>query len=75
MPINIAKPRQKVPLPGRPDAAAIGAERWREAVRSLPDETTGLRDVNVPESDPVNAVLESLGATLTARQHEMALEL
>jgi [glutamine synthetase] adenylyltransferase / [glutamine synthetase]-adenylyl-L-tyrosine phosphorylase len=31
MPNNIAKPRQKVPLPGRPDAAAVGAERWREA--------------------------------------------
>ena len=47
----------------------------RELLGSLPDETTGVRYVNGPEGDPVNAVLESLGATLTARQHEMLLRL
>ena len=47
----------------------------RDLLGSLPDETTGVRYVNVPEGDPVNAVLESLGATLTARQHEMLLKL
>ncbi len=41
MPINIAEPRQKVPLPGRPDAAAVGAERWREAAEKPAD--SGLR--------------------------------
>src|SRR5688572_12500006 len=41
MPINIAKPRQKVPLPGRPDAAAIGAERWREAAEKSGDSALG----------------------------------
>src|SRR5262249_45205939 len=37
MPNNIAKPRQKVPIPGRPEAAAIGAGRWREAAEKLAD--------------------------------------
>jgi ribosomal protein S18 acetylase RimI-like enzyme len=55
--------------------AADDEDVIRDLLGSLPDETTGLRYVNVPESDPVNAVLESLGATLTARQHEMVLEL
>ena len=37
MPTNIAKPWQKVPFPGRPDAAAVGAERWRESTEKLAD--------------------------------------
>jgi glutamate-ammonia-ligase adenylyltransferase len=41
MPNNIAKPRQKVPLPGRPDAAAVGAERWRESTEKFADSGLG----------------------------------
>ena len=41
MPNNIAKPRQKVPLPGRPDAAAVGAERWRESTEKFADSGAG----------------------------------
>jgi len=37
MPINIAKQRQKVPRPGRSDAAARGADRWREIAEKLSD--------------------------------------
>ncbi len=37
MPNTIAKTWQFVPLPGRPDAARIGAERWHEAAASAPD--------------------------------------
>ena len=55
--------------------AADDEDAIRDLLGSLPDETTGVRYVNVPEGDPVNAVLESLGGTLTARQHEMVLEL
>lgn len=47
----------------------------RELVGSLPEGTTGLRYLNGPEGDPANAVLESLGATQVARQHELLLEL
>jgi predicted N-acetyltransferase YhbS len=54
---------------------AGGEEAIRDLLGSLPDETTGVRYVNVPEGDPVNAVLESLGGTRTARQHEMLLRL
>ncbi|HUQ22258.1 MAG TPA: GNAT family N-acetyltransferase [Gaiellaceae bacterium] len=42
---------------------------------SLPEETTRLSYLNGPEGDPLNAVLESLGGTRVARQHEMLLEL
>ena len=55
--------------------SAGGKDAIRELLGSLPDETTGVRYVNVPEGDPVNAVLASLGGTQTARQHEMLLEL
>jgi GNAT superfamily N-acetyltransferase len=41
----------------------------------LPEDTTRLWYMNGPEGDPVNAVLESLGGTQVARQHEMLLEL
>ena len=55
--------------------AADGEDAIRDLLGSLPDETTGLRYVNGAEGDLVNTVLESLGGTLTARQHEMVLEL
>ncbi len=55
--------------------AADDEDAIRDLLGSLPDETTGIRYVNVPEGDPVNAVLESLGGTQAARQHEMVLEL
>lgn len=42
---------------------------------SLPEDTTRLWYLNGPEGDPVNALLESLGGTQVARQHEMLLEL
>ena len=41
---------------------------------SLPEDTTRLWYMNGPEGDPLNAVLESLGGTQVARQHEMLLE-
>ena len=41
MPNNIAKPWRNVPLPGRPDAAAVGAERWREAAEKAADSALG----------------------------------
>lgn len=46
-----------------------------ELLGSLPEDTTRLWYMNGPEGDPVNAVLESLGGTQVARQHEMLLEL
>jgi predicted N-acetyltransferase YhbS len=46
-----------------------------ELLGSLPDGTAGLRYLNGPAGDPVNAVLQSLGGTQVARQHEMLLEL
>ncbi len=55
--------------------AADDEDAIRDLLGSLPDETTGVRYVNVPEGDPASAVLESLGATRTARQHEMVVEL
>ena len=68
-------------LPGlgrdRIDRPARSGRRGRDprpaGLASRRDDRPPLR--NVPEGDPVNAVLESLGATLTARQHEMVLEL
>ena len=36
MPNTIAKTWQFVPLPGRPDAARIGAERWRDVAEADP---------------------------------------
>ena len=55
--------------------AAEDAGAIRALLGSLPEGTTGLRYLNGPEGDPANAVLESLGATQVARQHEMLLEL
>lgn len=55
--------------------AAHEEEAIRELLGSLPEETTGLRYLNGPEGDPANAVLESLGATQVARQHELLLAL
>ena len=55
--------------------AAADEDAIRGLLGSLPDETTGVHYVNAPEGDPVSAVLESLGATQTARQHEMLLRL
>lgn len=46
-----------------------------ELLGSLPDGTVGLRYLNGPDGDPVNAVLESLGGKQVARQHEMVLAL
>jgi ribosomal protein S18 acetylase RimI-like enzyme len=46
-----------------------------ELLGSLPDGTAGLRYLNGPAGDPVNAVLEALGGTRVARQHEMVLQL
>jgi ribosomal protein S18 acetylase RimI-like enzyme len=51
------------------------AEAVRALVESLPTGTTGVRYLNGPEGDPVNAALEALGGTCVARQHEMLLEL
>ena len=42
---------------------------------SLPEDTERLWYMNGPEGDPLNAVLESLGGTQVARQHEMLREL
>jgi len=42
---------------------------------SLPEDTVRLWYLNGPEGDPLNAVLESLGGTQVARQHEMVLDL
>jgi ribosomal protein S18 acetylase RimI-like enzyme len=55
--------------------AAHSEEAIRDLLGSLPSETTGVRYVNAVERDPVSAVLESLGGTRSARQHEMVLEL
>ena len=55
--------------------AAADEDAIRGLLGSLPEETTGVRYVNVPEADPVGAVLDSLGAAQTARQHEMLLRL
>jgi GNAT superfamily N-acetyltransferase len=41
---------------------------------SLPEDTERLWYLNGPEGDPLNAVLESLGGTQVARQHEMLLD-
>lgn len=46
-----------------------------QLLESLPRDTGGLRYLNGPAGGPVNAVLASLGATQTARQHELLLEL
>lgn len=50
-------------------------EAIRGLLGSLPANTTGIRYLNGPEGDPLNAVLKSLGGTQVARQHEMVLEL
>jgi hypothetical protein len=55
--------------------AAGDAEVIRALIESLPEGTTGVRYLNGPEGDPVNAALEALGGTCVARQHEMLLEL
>ena len=55
--------------------AAGDADAIRALIESLPAGTTGVRYLNGPESDPVNAALEALGGTCVARQHEMLLEL
>jgi ribosomal protein S18 acetylase RimI-like enzyme len=55
--------------------AAGDADGIRDLVESLPEGTTGVRYLNGPEGDPVNAALEALGGTCVARQHEMLLEL
>lgn len=55
--------------------AAGDADAIRALIESLPEGTTGVRYLNGPESDPVNDVLEALGGTCVARQHEMLLEL
>jgi len=41
MPNTIAKTWQFVPLPGRPDAARVGAERWHDAASFMPDSVLG----------------------------------
>ena len=59
-------------------ASILQAAGDADAIRgleSLPAGTTGVRDLNGPEGDPVNAALEALGGTWVARQHEMLLEL
>ena len=55
--------------------AAGDADAIRGLIESLPAGTTGVRYLNGPEGDPVNAALEALGGTCVARQHEMLLEL
>ena len=55
--------------------AAGDADAVRALIESLPDGTTGVRYLNGPEGDPVNAALEALGGACVARQHEMLLEL
>jgi ribosomal protein S18 acetylase RimI-like enzyme len=55
--------------------AAGDADAVRALIESLPGGTTGVRYLNGPEGDPVNAVLETLGGACVARQHEMLLEL
>ena len=55
--------------------AAGDADAIRALIESLPEGTTGVRYLNGPEGDPVNAALEALGGTCVARQHEMLLEL
>jgi ribosomal protein S18 acetylase RimI-like enzyme len=55
--------------------AAEDDQAIRELLGSLPEDTVGLRYLNGPAGDPVNAVLESLGGTQAARQHEMVLAL
>jgi len=55
--------------------AAGDADAIRRLVESLPAGTTGVRYLNGPEGEPVNAALEALGGTCVARQHEMLLEL
>ena len=55
--------------------AAGDADAIRARVESLPEGTTGVRYLNGPEGDPVNAALEAFGGTCVARQHEMLLEL
>ncbi len=55
--------------------AADSEDAIRALLGSLPNETSGVRYVNVPEGDPAIAVFESLGGTLAARQHEMVLTL
>ena len=62
-------------IPSIVQLTAGDEEAIRDLLGSLPDETTGMRYVNVPEGDPANAVLESLGGTRTARQHELMLGL
>lgn len=47
----------------------------REALRSLPVEVTALSFLNGPAGDPFCRAIDSLGGTLSARQHEMLLEL
>jgi ribosomal protein S18 acetylase RimI-like enzyme len=55
--------------------AAGDADAIRALIESLPAGTTGVRYLNGPQGDPVNAALEALGGTCVARQHEMLLEL
>ena len=55
--------------------AAADEQAIHELLGSLPEETVGLRYLNGPEGDPVNVVLESLGGTQVARQHELVLHL
>ncbi len=55
--------------------AAEDDRALHELLGSLPDDTVGLRYLNGPEGDPVNAVLEALGGTQVARQHELMLHL
>jgi ribosomal protein S18 acetylase RimI-like enzyme len=54
---------------------ADGEDTILQLLGSLPEDTTRLWYLNGPECDPLNAVLESLGGTQAARQHEMLLEL
>jgi ribosomal protein S18 acetylase RimI-like enzyme len=63
--------RMAAGIAGLQQVAAEDDQAIHELLGSLPEDTVGLRYLNGPKGDPVNAVLASLGGTRVARQHEM----
>ena len=55
--------------------AAEDDDAVRELIGSLPADTTAVQLLNLPAGGPVGGTLESLGGTVSARQHELVLEL